>query len=365
MVNSPGIYISNVHLVVPPGQLRYRSETEVDGEPFPVRSNFLRCNMRITVKTGCRLHLGFLDLTGDLGRLYGSIGVSLDNPGTVVTAERSRQFIIENNNNGEKTIKDIVLRFSRHYRLQPLTKIHLVDGIPKHSGLGSGTQLALAVATALARMFDIDASAREISVIMERGKRSGVGIACFEAGGFIVDSGRKNAGKESVGPPSVIFRHDFPADWCFVIAIPETQRGLFGRDEENAMNKLNPSTRISEEICRLTQMKLLPALIDRDIVEFGEALTEIDVRTGMYFEQTQGGIYREAITKDLVSLMFECGVHGVGQSSWGPTIYGLVEEHRAQFTADKVRNFLAERKIGGEALVSHCRNRGAEITVME
>jgi len=322
--------------------------------------------MRITVKTGCRLHLGFLDLTGDLGRLYGSIGVSLENPGTIITAEKSRRLIVVHSNNSEKTILDVVARFSRHYQLQPATKIHLVDGIPRHSGLGSGTQLALAVATALARMFDIDASVREISCIMDRGKRSGVGIACFEGGGFIVDSGRKNASRDAVGgPPSIVFRHDFPTDWCFVIAIPEVQKGLFGRDEENAMSNLNPSRKISEEICRLTQMKLLPALIDRDIVEFGEALTEIDMRTGMYFEQTQGGIYREAITKDLVRFMLECGVYGVGQSSWGPTIYGLVEEHGSQVTADKVKNFFAERKIGGEAFVAHCRNRGAEITVTD
>ncbi len=322
--------------------------------------------MRITVKTGCRLHLGFLDLTGDLGRLYGSIGVSLENPGTVITAEKSGRLVVENGNNSEKTILDVVTQFSQHYRLLPATKIQLVDEIPKHSGLGSGTQLALAVATALARMFGIDVSVREISAIMDRGKRSGVGVACFEAGGFIVDSGRKNAGRDvDGGPPSVIFRHDFPAGWRFVIVIPEAGRGLFGREEESAMSSLNPSRRISEEICRLTQMKLLPALIDRDIVEFGEALTEIDMRTGMYFERAQGGIYKDEITKDLVKFMLECGIHGVGQSSWGPTIYGLVEEDKAQAVADKVKNFLAERKMGCEAFVSQCRNRGAEITMSE
>jgi len=321
--------------------------------------------MRITVKTGCRLHLGFLDLTGDLGRLYGSIGVSLENPGTVITAAKSRQLIIDSNNR-EKAILDVVTRFSRHYQLEPAVRIHVADDIPWHSGLGSGTQLALAVATALAKMFDINASVREISGIVDRGKRSGVGIACFEGGGFIVDAGRKNGGKDVVsGPPSIIFRHDFPADWCFVIVIPEAEKGLFGRDEENAMSSLNPSKRISEEICRLTQMKLLPALIDRDIVEFGEALTEIDMRTGMYFEETQGGIYKEAISRDLVRFMLECGICGVGQSSWGPTIYGLVEENGARAIADKAKRFLAERKIGCEAFVSHCRNKGAEITVSD
>lgn len=322
--------------------------------------------MRITVKTGCRLHLGFLDLTGDLGRLYGSIGVSLANPGTIVTAAASPQLVVENSNSSEKAVLDVVARFSRHYQLEPAAKIRVVDDIPRHSGLGSGTQLALGVAMALAKMFDVDATVRELSGIVDRGRRSGVGIACFEGGGFVVDSGRKNGGKDvGAGPPSVIFRHDFPADWCFVIVIPGAEKGLFGRDEENAMRGLNPSKRISEEICRLTQMKLLPALIERDIAEFGEALTEIDLRTGMYFEETQGGIYKEAVSRDLVGFMLECGVHGVGQSSWGPTIYGLVEEDRAQTIADKVKRFLAERKMSCDAFVSHCRNRGAEITVSD
>ena len=85
----------------------------------------------------------------------------------------------------------------------------------------------------------------------------------------------------------------------------------------------------------------------------------------MYFERTQGGIYKEAITQDLIGFMFECGVYGVGQSSWGPTVYGLVQEDGAQAVADRVRNFLAEKKMGCEAFVSRCRNRGAEITVSD
>lgn len=322
--------------------------------------------MRITVRTGCRLHLGFLDLTGDLGRLYGSIGVSLDNPGTVITVERSRHLILENNGNGSKTVLDIVTRFSRHYQLQPAVRIQVMEGIPKHSGLGSGTQLTLAVGTALAKMFGIDATVREISGLMGRGKRSGVGIASFERGGFIVDSGRKNAGKDAAaGTPSIIFRRDFPSDWCFVIVIPQTERGLSGREEEKALSGLNPSRRISEEICRLTQIKLLPALVDRDIVEFGEALTEIDTRTGMFFEKTQGGIYKLAITKDLVDFMLRSGIYGVGQSSWGPAIYGLVETDRGQAMADEVKRFLAERNVDCEAFVSRSRNTGAEITVSD
>src|SRR3974390_1456545 len=145
--------------------------------------------MLITVKTGCRLHLGFLDLTGDLGRIYGSIGVALENPKTVITVTETEELIIENGN--RKKIFDFVEKFSKYYQVQPTVRIHLLESIPEHSGLGSGTQLSLAVATALAKICNIDADVRELSSIMGRGKRSGIGIAGFQFGGFIMDAGRK------------------------------------------------------------------------------------------------------------------------------------------------------------------------------
>jgi beta-RFAP synthase len=245
-------------------------------------------------------------------------------------------------------------------------RIQLVDSIPEHSGLGSGTQLALAISTALAKICEIDADARELAGIMGRGRRSGVGVACFETGGFIIDSGRKNASKNVVAtPPRVIFRHDFPSDWCFVIVIPETEKGLFGRDEDEAMSCLNSSTRISEEVCRLTQVKLLPSLIERDIEEFGKALTEIDLRTGRCFEKAQGGIHRGKIAEDLVQFMLQCGAYGAGQSSWGPTIYGLVDERNARIVTDNMEDFLARKNVSGRVFLSHCSNRGAEVTVSD
>lgn len=322
----------------------------------------MRCKMQITVKTISRLHFGFLDLTGDLGRLYGSIGVALDNPRTVVTATKAERLIIENGS--EKKIISIVQKFSQHYKVQPTVRIQLVDSIPEHAGLGSGTQLALAVATALAKICGINAGVREIAALMGRGRRSGIGVAGFEAGGFIIDSARKNPGKDIVTTlPIVVFRHDFPADWCFVIVSPETEQGLFGRDEEEAMSCLNSSKGISEEICRLTQIKLLPSLIERDIEEFGEALTEIDLRTGRYFEKVQKGIYRGDIAKDLVESMLQWGAYGAGQSSWGPSIYGLVDERRAQIVANKMEDFLAEKNVRGKVFLSYPNNRGAEVTV--
>ena len=43
--------------------------------------------MRVTVTTGSRLHLGFTNLSDDLGRCYGSLGVAIDRPSTTVVVE--------------------------------------------------------------------------------------------------------------------------------------------------------------------------------------------------------------------------------------------------------------------------------------
>lgn len=319
--------------------------------------------MQITVKSVSRLHFGFLDLVGDLGRSYGSIGVALETPRTVITATKAERVSIAEGD--RKKILPLVRRFSQHYQVKVATKIQLLERIPVHSGLGSGTQLALALTTALARICGIDTDPRGISSIMGRGKRSGVGIACFESGGFIIDAGRKSTRGFSDRPPTIIFRHDFPHDWCFVIVIAQTGKGLFGREEDKAMKCLNPSKKIPEEICRLTQIKLLPSLLEKDIVEFGTALTEIDLRTGMFFEEVQGGIYRGKVARDLVESMLQAGAYGAGQSSWGPAIYGLVDELKARGLAQKMRDFLFRKNIRGQVLVSRCSNTGAEVTVKD
>jgi beta-RFAP synthase len=201
---------------------------------------------------------------------------------------------------------------------------------------------------------------------MGRGKRSGVGIACFQFGGFIMDAGRKSVRLDDLdSPPKIIFRYDFPTDWCFVLVIPETEKGLFGKKEDDLMNCLKPSKKISEEICRLTQIKLLPSLVEKDIVEFGVALTEIDLRTGMFFKEIQGGIYRGKFAKNLMESLLSSGAYGVGQSSWGPTIYGLVDETRAQYVAQNMKDFLIKKNLSGKVFVSRCSNKGGEITISD
>ena len=50
--------------------------------------------MRVSVETGCRLHLGFTNLSEDIGRCFGSIGVAIDRPGTSIVFEEHDELTI-------------------------------------------------------------------------------------------------------------------------------------------------------------------------------------------------------------------------------------------------------------------------------
>ena len=51
--------------------------------------------MKVYVKAPARLHLGLIDLGGDLGRLFGGIGVAINQPNVIVEAEKSERFTVE------------------------------------------------------------------------------------------------------------------------------------------------------------------------------------------------------------------------------------------------------------------------------
>lgn len=317
--------------------------------------------MRVTVTTGCRLHIGFTNLNDDVGRCYGSIGVALDSPRTTVVLRPHASLRVVGQEQDQ--IEEYVRRFCHHFAVEPRVSIEIYEKISEHVGLGSGTQLALAVGMGLARILGPQADIHDVAGVVGRGRRSGIGVAAFQTGGFIIDAGHKKDSRGARVTPTVVFRRDFPPAWRFVVAIPGAKRGLNGPGEEGVFNALSPPVRISEEICRLTQLKLMPALVEEDIEEFGSALTAIDRKTGLYFESVQGGIYGGNEAASTIDVMLRAGAFGAGQSSWGPAVYGLVDEARLGRVESEVRGFVEERGMGGRVFVAKGRNRGAQIEV--
>jgi beta-ribofuranosylaminobenzene 5'-phosphate synthase len=320
--------------------------------------------MRVYVRAPARLHLGILDLAGDLGRLFGGMGVAINSPSVIVEAEKSLQLTVKGES--KDLAKTWINLFTQKYHADSKVAVNIRSVIPQHVGLGSGTQLALATSTALAKLFGVKASTQELAATMGRGSISGVGTALFECGGFVVEAGIKSVKNKPIssrsGFPPVMFQESFPADWFFVIGIPQVKDGLSGEVEAQAFKKLPPmSKEQAGEVSHLVLMSLLPALKEEDIETFGASLTRVQEIVGDCFASAQSGRFSNPVSGDCVQYMLKHGAFGAGQSSWGPTVYGLVQsEKAAEKLASEVNGFL-RKKVGGTVFYSRINNRGAYI----
>ena len=106
-------------------------------------------------------------------------------------------------------------------------------------------------------------------------------------------------------------------------------------------------------------MALLPALADADLAGFGRALTEVQEITGRWFASVQGGTYAPGTSADLVRRLREWGASGVGQSSWGPAVYGIVDgEEAGRWLTDRAREAMGS---AGSVFEGPFRSDGARV----
>jgi beta-ribofuranosylaminobenzene 5'-phosphate synthase len=318
--------------------------------------------MKVYVKTPARLHFGLIDLNGNLGRLFGGLGLAIDAPNVILEAEPSQQLTVTGEN--APRVEALAKRFLQAYHIQGNAKIHVKEVIPDHIGLGSGTQLSLAVAVALAKLFNQKASIQELSLTMGRAQRTGVGTAVFEQGGFVVDGGKLTQALPNVPNfPPLIFRQAFPENWRLIVGVPSVKKGLADEEEKSAFKQLpTMSAEEAGKACRVIVMKMLPAIKDQDIQSFGEALTAIQAAVGDNFADVQGGRYSSSAAAEGIAFLRKIGAYGVGQSSWGPAFYGLFKEENAAEAKKTLQAFL-KRGVGGKAFVAKANNKGAYIKV--
>ncbi|PIK73462.1 GHMP kinase [Methylobacterium frigidaeris] len=210
---------------------------------------------------------------------------------------------------------------ARHLGVPETGAFHLADLIPAHAGFGSGTQLALSVAAALAALHGAPFAPAAFADVLDRGNRSGVGLAAFVTGGLIVDGGRD----DSEAPPPVIARLPFPDTWRVVLLLDAGRTGVHGAEERRAFRELPrfPAPEAAE-ICRTVLMQVLPAVVTEDLARFGAGITAIQRRIGDYFAPHQGGRYASAAVAAALADVEAAGIAGFGQSSWGPTGFALV-----------------------------------------
>jgi beta-RFAP synthase len=316
--------------------------------------------MKLNISTPARLHFGIIDMRGDLGRIHGSVGVSIEKPRLVIDIEESSKTEII----GARSSRahEIIETYMKTYDIQSGITLTIHEDIPEHSGFGSGTQLALAIGTGLRTIFDLGLSIEDIAVKLERSRVSGIGTHGFIRGGFIVDGGHSTKNRDSV--PPVIYHQDFPEDWKFVICIPKINKGFSGEQEQNAFKELEPPpAETIASVSRIVLLQMIPAIIEKDIQLFGDAMTRLDTMFGDYWEEIQGGTYSHPRIEECVNYLLQNGAYGAGQSSWGPALYGLVDgEKQANKLLDEMNYFLNADSNTGSAFVTSVDNTGAQVT---
>lgn len=285
----------------------------------------------ISVRAPARLHLGFLDMHGGSGRKFGSLGLSISDVETSLIAEYADD--IDITGPSSERAENYAEQVLSHFGINGGVKMSIQSAIPEHAGLGSGTQLSLAVASAIANLYELQEQApAHLATILHRGTRSGIGIGTFMHGGFIVDGGR---GEKTEVPP-VISHMPFPEHWRIVLVFDDEAEGMNGVPERRAFNTLPPMNEsISGLLCRLTLMQVLPAISENDCERFGEAITQIQNIIGDHFAQVQGGRYTSPFLKPVLEIMKNNGATAMGQSSWGPTGFAVFSDETMAFQALK------------------------------
>jgi len=310
-----------------------------------------------------RLHMTLIDLNASLGRVDGGIGITLQEPAMCIRAEAGDGINISGQSEHAQRMHDSAQKVSDAFGIGGVS-IEVVSDYPSHTGLGSGTQASLAAAYAVCAVHGIDVSVRRLSEIVGRGGTSGIGVAAFERGGFILDGGHKFSEKggfkpsaASVAKPApVVLQRDFP-NWDIVLVLPDL-KGASSSKEVDIFKQFCPiPLRDVQELSHVILMQLLPALIEEDITTFGDAVNRIQ---DVGFKKHEVAL-QHPIIHEIMELCRNAGAYGVGMSSFGPAVYVFCDN------AEQMKKSIAKKldeSVGGECRIVHANNSGAVIRYM-
>lgn len=319
----------------------------------------------IEVRAPSRLHFGLLAFNQAEARQFGGVGLMIDRPDVLLrVGEQDRAAGFSGEGPMSDRAVDIAERFAQRAVAAglvpevPAAHLHVVRVPRPHAGFGSGTQVAMAVGRALAALVgrqDLDAAT--LAGLVGRGRRSAIGAHGSFVGGLVIDGGKTESSKLS----PLVMRHAFPEDWRIVLIRPHRLHGISGRREQQAFDRLPPiPTDMTARMCRLVLLGLAPAVVERDAMAFGDALYELQQLAGACFKSAQGGVYADPLLEDIVAFVRECGVRGVGQSSWGPTLYAVTDgqDDALRLAGRCQRQFDLSAP---EVVITRADNRGAQV----
>lgn len=324
----------------------------------------------VQVRAPSRLHFGLLSFPARpcwpnrLGqetvpaRRFGGAGLMVQAPSLRLTVRPAAEWSAEGPSAGRAL--EYARRFCQSLPSAQPQRLLVEQCPPEHAGLGMGTQLGLAVASALAAAHGLrELNAVQLAERVGRGARSALGIHGFARGGFLVDAGKG----EDEGIAPLVARTAFPIPWRVVLVLPRGRQGLHGPGEQAAFQRLRregvPLAR-TDALCRLVLLGLLPGLAEHNFQAFSEALYDFNCLAGEPFATVQGGVYAEPQIAELVTFIRMQGVRGVGQSSWGPTVFAVTEDEAV--AADLVLRIRGRFMLSAaEVFTAAACNEGATI----
>ena len=323
---------------------------------------------KIFVRTSARLHMGFFDLNGDLGRKFGGIGLALDAPQLelIASVDKTSEPLLVTTSGKENVAivskaEKIASQIMSRLEIKSHLHLHIEQHISEHAGLGSGTQLALAIGSAISHLYHLNLSTLQIAQLTGRGARSGIGIAAFNYGGVLIDGGRALTTTSPSKLPPLLARYDFPSAWRVLLILDSSLPGIHGEEERAAFNRLPEfSSSLAAHLCRHVLMQAMPAIAEQDLAAFGNSIQELQAHVGDYFSPAQGGRYASTSVANVLQYLQHLGVVCFGQSSWGPTGFAVFEsEILAQEHLQKVRSQFSDSALSW--MVCGGRNHSATI----
>ena len=239
--------------------------------------------------------------------------------------------------------------------------IRLLKAPESHVGLGTGTQLGLAVAAGLYHFHHgetpgVETLARSVG----RGKRSAIGTHGFMLGGLIVDGGKEFADQIA----QLDLHLQLPESWRLVLIQCRNQPGISGAEEEGIFQPDLPrGIERRKLLIEIARHQIIPAVLEGDFDLFCQSVHEFGKSSGAYFADIQGGPFNGKRITEIIELARSRGIQGIGQSSWGPTLYALArsEEH-----AEQIRHQMSEDLYEDETIiVTRPSQAGARIQIDE
>jgi len=339
-------------------------------EQFPY-NRFLETR-RVIVNTPSRIHVSLIDMHGGSGRVDGGIGITLDEPGILIEAELSPVLSVTGCDPViQERVRQVAADVLQKLGLGGSVAVTVRKHYPAHIGLGSGSQLSLAVAKAIAELHDRHLTACELARLTGRGGTSGIGTAAFDQGGFIIDGGhrfgvggektdfRPSSASRGVSPPPVIVRHEFPRDWKILLAIPAVPTGASGGKEADIFRTrcpvpLDDVRALSHEVL----MRMLPGLAGQDLDLFGSAINTVQE---LGFKKVELSLQPQAVT-GLLPVLRGAGAAGAGMSSFGPAVFAIGDTDMK--SVERAARSFMDASLGGTTIITAARNSGAAVRVV-